>query len=325
MKLSVIIPVYNVEKYLRRCLESILNQDDFQYLGENIEIVLVNDGSPDNSQLIIDEYVNKFAYIKGFKKKNGGLSDARNFGLTKATGDYIWFIDSDDWIDSISLKTIFNEIERNQLDILEFDRYSAKEQVNGEMLLSLDAFYNSISTKKMSGIEVFETYGYIVGVCFKVIKKQLFLENKLFFPLGELNEDSVISYQLMRNSVSYQKIAIPLYYYYSRTESITNNMNKKHQYRYINDQINNVLIINDLIKNEQFSTTKIREILHFYVTNIILSSLKLKDFLFLMENIEKLEKANLYPISNYLYHNSGFKRKLFIKLINRKWLIKKLM
>ncbi|MDH8700771.1 glycosyltransferase involved in cell wall biosynthesis [Dysgonomonadaceae bacterium PH5-43] len=324
MKLSVIIPVYNVEKYLARCIDSILNQEDFQLSSDNIEIVLVNDGSLDNSQSIIDQYVSKYDFIKGLKKGNGGLSSARNFGLEYATGDYIWFVDSDDWIDKKSFKIIFNEIIVNQLDILEFDLYLAKIDNDENASLSLNLFYHSIRTEKINGIEAFELYGYIVGVCFKVIKKELFINNKLRFPLGELNEDNVITYELMKNSNSYKKIAVPLYYYYERIDSITNNVNKEHLYKYINDQINNILKINNLIKKESFSKIKIREMLCFYATNAILSILKLKDPLFLKEQIERLEKEQLYPIKKYSYHNKGIKRNLFIKLINQKWLIYKL-
>lgn len=95
MKLSIIIPVYNVERYLRQCLESCLSQDvpKSQY-----EVIIVNDGSPDNSQAIIDEYSSKYDNVRVLKKKNGGLSSARNAGLNIASGDYIWFVDSDDWV-----------------------------------------------------------------------------------------------------------------------------------------------------------------------------------------------------------------------------------
>ena len=93
-KVSVIVPVYNVEKYLERCLDSILNQS----FKEEIEIIVVNDGSPDNSQKIIDKYQKKYKNVKGYKKENGGLSSARNFGLTKATGEYISFITKRFWV-----------------------------------------------------------------------------------------------------------------------------------------------------------------------------------------------------------------------------------
>jgi len=325
MKLSIIIPIYNVEKYLKRCIDSVLNQANFNISEENIEIVLVNDGSPDDSQKIIDEYATNFNCIKGYKKENGGLSDARNFGLSKATGDYIWFVDADDWIDEKSFAIIFNELKSNQLDILEFDFYNAKENERGDISLTTNPFYQSITTEKGSGINFLESYGYIVGVCFKVIRKQLFVDNNLSFPLGELNEDNIISYKLTKYSKEYKKIAQPLYYYYSRAESITNNFNETHQRRYIKDQINNILKVKELSKQETFSTSKIDEMLSFYSTNVISSLIKLKNKEFLLQNISLLEEAKLYPIKKYSYHNNGVLRNVFIKVINNKWLLKKVI
>ena len=103
-KVSVIVPVYNVEKYLEKCLDSLVSQS-----LKDIEIIVVNDGSPDNSQDIIDKYVKKYENVFGYKKKNGGLSDARNYGLKKTTGDYIAFIDSDDYISLEMLEIMYNK------------------------------------------------------------------------------------------------------------------------------------------------------------------------------------------------------------------------
>ena len=94
MKFSIVIPVYNVEKYIDKCLKSIINQT-----YDNFEVIVVNDGSPDNSQVIIDKYVKKDKRFKSYEKKNGGLSDARNYGLEYISGDYLLFIDSDDNIE----------------------------------------------------------------------------------------------------------------------------------------------------------------------------------------------------------------------------------
>ncbi|OUQ56652.1 hypothetical protein B5E58_10530, partial [Tyzzerella sp. An114] len=93
-KISVIVPIYNVEKYLNRCVDSIINQT-----YKNLEIILVDDGSPDNCGKICDEYAKKDNRIKVVHKENGGVSSARNVGLNIATGDYIGFVDGDDWID----------------------------------------------------------------------------------------------------------------------------------------------------------------------------------------------------------------------------------
>ena len=119
MKLSIIIPVYNVERYLRQCLDSCLDQD---IPKTEYEIIIVNDGSPDNSQVIINEYALLYDNICVINKSNGGLSTARNAGLSIAKGNLIWFVDSDDSIVSNSLKYIYDIFKENpKLDLLTFD------------------------------------------------------------------------------------------------------------------------------------------------------------------------------------------------------------
>ena len=109
---SIVVPVYNVEKYLKRCVDSIINQS-----YNNIEILLVDDGSTDSSGKICDDYLKKDSRIKVIHKQNGGLSDARNFGIDKSTGDYLSFIDSDDWIEKDMIMNLFNSIINEKSDI----------------------------------------------------------------------------------------------------------------------------------------------------------------------------------------------------------------
>ena len=113
-KISVIVPVYNVEKYIDKCLDSLVNQT-----LEDIEIIMVNDGSPDNSQKIIDKYAKKYPNkVKSYIKENGGQGSARNLGLEHASGKYISFVDSDDWIDKNALEEMYNLANKNNSDIV---------------------------------------------------------------------------------------------------------------------------------------------------------------------------------------------------------------
>ncbi|MBO6213489.1 glycosyltransferase family 2 protein, partial [Algoriella sp.] len=189
MKLSIIIPVYNVEKYLRRCINSILNQKKFKFEKDSIEVLLINDGSPDNCHIIIDEYVDKYDFIKGFYKTNGGLSDARNFGLEQATGDYIWFIDSDDWIDEESLYTLSQELENSEIEVLEFD-YSMKYNSEDNKLF-LNPYYSKIKTNIISGKELLKLYGYSISVTNKIFKRETLLNNDFSLPKDRLSDDTV--------------------------------------------------------------------------------------------------------------------------------------
>ena len=110
--ISVIVPIYNVENYLRQCLDSILEQT-----FHNLEIILVNDGSTDGSGQICQEYLKKDSRITYFEKENGGLSDARNYGIERAQGEYLTFIDSDDWVDSVYLEVLYTTLLEEGADI----------------------------------------------------------------------------------------------------------------------------------------------------------------------------------------------------------------
>ena len=115
-KCSIIIPVYNVEKYLPKCLDSIVNQT-----YKNIEIICINDGSTDNSLKILEEYAQKDERIKIINQENQGVSVARNVGIDNATGDYILFVDSDDWIDRDTCKILKIELENEYYDLIIFN------------------------------------------------------------------------------------------------------------------------------------------------------------------------------------------------------------
>lgn len=126
MRFSVIVPVYNVEKYLAKCLDSILQQTN-----QDFELLIVNDGTKDHSQDIIDEYVQKYPdKIRAFIKENGGLSDARNYGVERAKGEYIVFVDSDDSIDHKLFETLSKQIDQeNGPDVLSIDIVNVSEQM----------------------------------------------------------------------------------------------------------------------------------------------------------------------------------------------------
>ena len=121
--LTVVIPVYNVEKYLKRCIESILIQE-----WKNYDILLVNDGSTDNSPQICDDYAKAYDFISVIHKKNGGLSAARNTGISHAEGEYVYFPDSDDWIEPDTFMALAEVVESQKFDIISFNR----EFVKGE-------------------------------------------------------------------------------------------------------------------------------------------------------------------------------------------------
>lgn len=118
-KVSIIVPIYNVQKYIYKCIDSILSQT-----YKNLEIILVDDGSPDNCGKICDEYASKDNRIIVVHTKNGGLSAARNVGLNKSTGNFIIFVDSDDYLENSAIEDCLNYIKTNNCDILIFNWYN---------------------------------------------------------------------------------------------------------------------------------------------------------------------------------------------------------
>lgn len=122
-KVSVVVPVYNEEKYLNQCIESLINQT-----FRSIQIVLVDDGSKDSSGTIIDTYAKQFSNIESYHKKNGGSSSARNFGLSKAKGEYVAFLDSDDWLESDTIEILYNiAVKNGEVDIVQFRAFDEKD------------------------------------------------------------------------------------------------------------------------------------------------------------------------------------------------------
>ncbi len=170
IKFSIIVPIYNVEEYVKKCILSIISQS-----YENFEIIAVNDGSTDNSLDVLNSIEDR--RLKIYTKKNGGLSDARNYGVEKATGQYIWFLDGDDYIEKDSLKELNEIVEKNQSDIVCF------------------GFYNDYITYKVEAKDRIEwgkeeLYPLItVSACTKIYKRDFFINNKFKFKKGVLFED----------------------------------------------------------------------------------------------------------------------------------------
>lgn len=213
--ISVIVPIYKVENYLKRCIDSILHQT-----YRNLEIILVDDGSPDNCGETCDKYKKLDNRIKVIHKINGGLSDARNVGLKVATGDYISFIDSDDWIDLNYFKILFEIATINQSDLV-ICNYEITSEYN---LQKINHIWNSSKIINYSNLEALNQYYGRKATVFitawgKLYKAKL-LKN-IEFPIGRIHEDEFIIYQLLYRSQKVTYIDIPIYYYFQREDSIT--------------------------------------------------------------------------------------------------------
>ena len=210
-KISVIVPVYNTEKYLSKCLDSILNQT-----LTDIEVIIVNDGSTDNSQQIIEDFVKKDTRISFIVKENGGLSDARNVGIEASIGMFLAFIDSDDYIDPIMFQTMFDLAEKHQSEIVMCDLVKVDE--NGNEFRDLPQ--SPQLPDKIILKENFTIFGEMsCFACNKIFKKSLFNQHK--FKKGIHFEDIELIPKLILDSTIISKVNQPFYKYFERQDSIT--------------------------------------------------------------------------------------------------------
>ncbi len=183
MEISVIVPIYNVEEYLNKCLDSILHQTFTNY-----ELILIDDGSTDSSSQIADEYAVKDDRIRVIHKKNGGLSDARNYGLDKATGKYICFIDSDDWIEETYLEELLHLAKEQEADIVICDYLKNSGDISVTQPAEPDIVIQS-GTDAIDNIYG-SRYGEYVVAWNKLYRKEIF--DNLRYPVGMIHEDEAI-------------------------------------------------------------------------------------------------------------------------------------
>lgn len=209
--ISVVVPIYKVEKYLLRCIDSIINQT-----YNNLEIILVDDGSPDNCPLICDDYAKKDSRITVIHKKNGGLSDARNAGMEVATGKYISFIDSDDYISLDFFKTLYNTMQSEKSDIVECSVVKFYEDNHFDDFCD-NGIINSYNTLEgLSGL--ISENPFKQHVWNKLYKSSLIFD--IPFAVGKLNEDEFWTYQIFGRAKKITRINKSMYYYFQRKGSI---------------------------------------------------------------------------------------------------------
>lgn len=214
---SIIVPIYNVEKYLRKCVDSLLKQS-----YSNIEILLIDDGSTDNSGRISDEYSN-YNNVRVYHKENGGLSDARNFGIEHSKGEFLAFVDSDDYVTEDYILRMLDKIQKTDVDIVACSYYDISEdgQILGK-IQSTDRILNEKNFWDDIYINIKATPAY--GVAWNKLYKRNVFEN-LRYRKGILNEDDDIIYDVIHGRNIFMMDDL-LYYYRQRQGSIMDQMKK---------------------------------------------------------------------------------------------------
>ena len=218
--LTVVIPVYNVEKYLNRCLESILIQE-----WKNYDIIMVDDGSTDRSPQICDDYVKAYDFISVIHKENGGLSDARNTGLSQAKVEYVYFPDSDDWLEPDTFIALAEALESQKFDIISFNREFIKGE---EDVIISDPVENQVFEGKDAFVHMLK-HSYITGFANdKIYRKSLFVDHDILFPKGKYYEDLGTNYKLFLSAKKVYATNQKYYHYLiDNPDSITQSWNEK--------------------------------------------------------------------------------------------------
>lgn len=218
-KISVIVPVFQVKDYLEGCIISILKQT-----YKNIELILVDDGSTDGSGLICDQFAHKDERILVLHKENGGLSSARNAGLDHANGDYIAFVDSDDWVDLDYIRKMYEVCRLHDCDVCQCGIYDA---INDDMEIRDSGGVPSIYTPLEFAYAEMSLLSWDCVVCWnKLYKSELF--KGIRFPEGKIHEDEYTTYKVLNRANRIALLPTRLYYYRRRPESI---VSKKYSYK----------------------------------------------------------------------------------------------
>lgn len=299
---SVIVPIYNVDKYLEECLNSIVNQS-----YKNLEIILVDDGSTDRCPMICDEFQKKDSRVKVIHKENGGVAEARNIGLKNVKGDYISFIDPDDYVEKCFIRELVDALEKNNA---EMSICSAKKVDDLENILQ---HLNVKNKKLISGKEAiaeFEKYPVTNTVLWnKLYKKELF--SNIVFPKGKIHEDEAVIYKVLYKANVIAVINKELYFYRYYKKSITNK-------KFNDSRIDIIDIVDERLEffkklNENYLYELTYE---HYLTVIIDVYVNTRKYI---NNSKKLQKQLINKFKTY-YKNIGIirakKNKIKFKIFN---------
>lgn len=225
--ISIIIPVFNTEKYIARCLDSIINQS-----LKSLEIILIDDLSTDNSAAIIAEYVKKYDFIQYLKMKSkGSAGGARNLGLEKVSGEYIGFVDSDDWVDTMLFEKMLNAAKKHDADIAMCGVISEFENSHESVKRHEFIFENVIEGKAAFGLLTRVLNQDIVispVVCNKIYRTKFIKDNHYSFLMNNYNDDDVFNFICLLQANKVAIVPNTYYHYYQRPDSIMHRFSTKH-------------------------------------------------------------------------------------------------
>ena len=281
--ITIVIPVYNSGKYLNRCIDSIINQTI-----NNYEILIIDDGSTDNSLNIINEYINKYNFIRVISQENSGPAVARNNGIKKTNTKYLMFIDSDDYIDNDYIKVHYDNILNTDYDVV----MSGFRKTDG----------NNISFERKLNDKEFSKY-IVTGPYSKIYKTSFLLENNIYFLDTNSSEDVYFSLKIINNSANIKTIDYIGYNYFDNINSISNTKHKG-----FNQDVEIIRLLNEL-NNMNKNNNKLNDyyIIRYCIWYLLYSGKKAtsKEFMFEYNKLFNWLKDNInnYNKNKYIKYN----------------------
>lgn len=320
MKLSIIIPVYNVEKYIARCLDSLLDQDVHK---EDYEIILVNDGSLDNGLEIAEIYANRYSNVQVHTKTNGGVGSARNKGLSLATGTYVYFIDPDDYLATNVLKIIISSAEENKLDILTF---KSKQTRDNNLYNSAPNTDNLNISPLYNGVDYIANYNYRNEVWWFIIRRDFIQEVEIKFIENRWMEDAILTAQLFLKANRMANLSLDAHRHLIVDGSAMKSKVTEHYLRVIHDNKNAAIVFDFLIEGlEQKQAnpncikrlrTRQQSFVFFMMVRMLKSKISLAQ---VKKTMNAVTKTNAYPLNSFLGSDySGIVFSMLVKLFNKK-------
>ena len=294
-KISIIVPVYNEEKNIKKCLNSILLQPG------NFEVIVVNDGSNDNSEKIIKEI--KDNRLKYFYKKNSGLSDTRNFGIRQAKGDYLMFVDGDDWIENDSMKVLLKSTEENY-DLIKFDYNIIK---GTQIIPKISVVEESVKSGEYLLVNLINNKIVFEMSTLYLYNKKNWNKNNYCFAHKRFHEDFGLIPKIILESKTIKYLEKIVYNYNNNSEGIIRTVDTKKEIKRANDCFELGVEMLKYFKKYKFKTEENKKIIESFIANAIIGA---GNLIGKKENrVQYIKKIVNYDITSFLLENS-FKHKI---------------
>lgn len=321
--LSIIIPLYNGEKYINRCITSIQNQG---IDPDKFEVLIIDDGSTDNSITLVSDLVEKYANITLYQQENNGPGAARNKGILLAQGDFIYCIDCDDYLIEQSLNHILLLAQKNNLDILGFDSKITTEIKTDNKQIEIPT---EIKNEIKNGCDFIANHNYQNEVWWYIIRKNFLEDSGLLFPEGRMLEDVCFTAKLLLNAKKIGYLPVKIHRYFRHPESILSNNEKTHYNKLINDFELAIHDYNEVLtkassmscseKTVQRIKTRQQSFVFFLISRLYKSD---ASFSKLIESLKRLRTINAYPINSLIGEDyNSFNIKILTKIYNNKFLL----